>query len=81
MNATFRIKAKLQCPMNLRLFPFDSQTCKIMLASCKIKTCFHIRFNPFLLLSDSLKKTEIEYLWKKDDGIQFTRALSLPGFR
>jgi len=58
-----RIKAKLQCPMNLRLFPFDSQTCKIMLASY------------------SLKKTEIEYLWKKDDGIQFTRALSLPGFR
>ena len=76
---TFRIKAKLQCPMNLRLFPFDSQICKIMLASCKIaKKILH---NNLFLLSDSLKKTEIEYLWKKDDGIQFTRALSLPGFR
>ena len=31
-------------------------------------------------MSDSLKKTEIEYLWKQSDGIQFTRSLSLPGF-
>ena len=32
-------------------------------------------------MSDSLKKTEIEYLWKQDDGIQFTRSMSIPGFR
>merc|ERR1712227_258195 len=28
-----RVKSKLHCPMNLAMFPFDSQTCKIMLAS------------------------------------------------
>jgi len=28
-----RVKSKLHCPMNLAMFPFDTQTCKIMLAS------------------------------------------------
>jgi len=28
-----RVKSKLHCPMNLAMFPFDTQTCQIMLAS------------------------------------------------
>ena len=31
----FSIKSQLHCPMNLRLYPFDSQTCKLHLASCE----------------------------------------------
>ena len=30
-----RLKSKLHCPLNLALFPFDTQTCSLMLASCK----------------------------------------------
>ena len=32
---SLRLKSKLHCPLNLALFPFDTQTCSIMLASCK----------------------------------------------
>lgn len=32
-----RITATLSCPMNFRRFPFDTQQCNLMIASCKFK--------------------------------------------
>jgi len=33
VQSSMRLKVKLYCPMNLRLYPFDTQTCKLQLAS------------------------------------------------
>ena len=48
----FRITLKTTCAMNLRLFPFDTQTCRIQIASCK--------FSIFILVYQSLTNVQIK---------------------
>ena len=34
---SIRVSLTLSCPMNLKLYPLDRQTCPMQIASCKLK--------------------------------------------
>ena len=88
-----RISLTLACPMNLKLYPMDRQTCSIRMASCKYYDWCSIFIILCILLTfvwvsqmycsniaDGYTTDDILYLWKDTDPVQIAQNLSLPRF-
>lgn len=46
---SIRISLTLSCPMNLKLYPLDKQTCSLRMASCKYKQATVVYLRRFCL--------------------------------
>ena len=83
----FRISMTLACPMNLKLYPMDRQTCYLRIASCEcVKNSKFMNLSWVFLsnlpsqISDGYTTDDITYRWKERDPVQIAKALNLPRF-
>ena len=83
----FRISMTLACPMNLKLYPMDRQTCYLRIASCECVKSSKFMNLPWVFLSnlpswisDGYTTDDITYRWKERDPVQIAKALNLPRF-
>ena len=83
----FRISMTLACPMNLKLYPMDRQTCYLRIASCEcvksskfMNLCWVFLSNLPSRISDGYTTDDITYRWKERDPVQIAKALNLPRF-
>lgn len=90
---SIRISLTLACPMNLKLYPLDRQTCSLRMASCKccmvVKAAFlsllwrfliATRLLSFILRLDGWTTADLVFLWKEGDPVQVVKNLHLPRF-
>ena len=69
--------------MDLLNFPFDSQECRMQIASCKFADTFEDGKKHLIVeFSDGQWKTMVDYAWSKKSPVQTGTNFSLPdGFR
>lgn len=80
-----RISLKLTCRMDFKKFPFDRQTCTIMMASCECISENSINFNKFVCnfwnFETDAKTTEaLLFWWKETAPVQSSKNLYLKNF-
>lgn len=87
---SIRISLTLSCPMNLKLYPLDKQTCSLRMASCKClevvveqRSWFNGTYScdtPITWISDGWTTDDLVFLWKEGDPVQVVKNLHLPRF-
>ncbi|XP_073670950.1 glycine receptor, alpha 4b isoform X1 [Paramisgurnus dabryanus] len=89
---SIRLTLILSCPMNLKNFPMDIQTCTMQLESCKTFSTIHIFYFSFIFLfyipmTHSLSFCSVGYTmndlifqWLDDGPVQVAEDLALPQF-
>lgn len=86
---SIRISLTLACPMNLKLYPLDKQTCSLRMASCKffdsiLSFVFAMTIEMmhyfFCSHSDGWTTADLVFLWKEGDPVQVVKNLHLPRF-
>ena len=74
---SFRVSLTVSCSMQLRLFPFDEQTCHLYLASCKYNVSKLKMI--WTEITDGWTKTDVIYVWDDSSALQLVPNMSLPG--
>ena len=76
---SIRVSLTLSCPMNLKLYPLDRQTCPMQIASCKLH-----KWNLWIFLIkmflDGWATDDLVYIWKRENPVQIGKGISLPRF-
>jgi len=85
----FRLSLTLSCPMDLKSFPFDTQTCHMRMASCKLiiskvikeHFCLFDEFDNLIFgWTDGYTTKDLIFKWKTGDPVQVTPHLALAKF-
>ena len=71
---SIRVSLTLSCPMNLKLYPLDTQKCPMQIASCKY-------FSPYCqtlhdLSPDGWATDDLVYIWKEKNPVQMRSPYS-----
>jgi hypothetical protein len=72
------VSLTISCPMNLKLYPLDRQTCPMQISSCELKNGFLILKNIFC--PDGWATDDLVYMWKNQDPVQIGKGISLSRF-
>jgi len=84
----------LNCTMDLRRYPFDTQTCPMRLANCTLRSNLDFKWLLFWFSSSNTVKctklflwidgyttSSVKLEWKDDEPVQVTKYLALPRFK
>jgi glutamate receptor, anionic len=79
------ISLTLSCPMNLKLYPLDRQTCSLLMISCKLHRrmplVHFIDFSIFLpMTTDGWTTDDLIFQWKRENPVQVAKNMHLPRF-
>ena len=73
---SIRVSLTLSCPMNLKLYPLDTQTCPMQIASCRCPLFISIQFK---IILDGWATDDLVYIWQSNNSVQIGKV-SLPRF-
>lgn len=76
----YRLTIKAKCPMELRNFPMDRQSCPLILGSCKFpqKSIFFVLK---LVLPDAYTNRQLVYQWQNEgQSVNFVPGMTLSQF-
>lgn len=84
---SMRLTIKATCPMELRNFPMDRQSCPLILGSCKYfsnvlfstLSCPYLRFQ-YLTHQDAYTSKSLIYEWQSSDSVSFVPGMTLSQF-
>ncbi|XP_061832571.1 glycine receptor, beta b isoform X2 [Nerophis lumbriciformis] len=80
---SMRLSVTLSCPLDLTLFPMDTQRCKMQLESCesvKIQSCISVCIcNTMLCPVVGYTTDDLQFMWQTGDPVQMD-AIALPQF-
>lgn len=78
---SIRLSLTLTCPMDLKYYPLDRQTCSIKMASCKY---YKMHYNKFRIIfnakTDAYSTEDLVFTWKANNPVQVSADINLPRF-
>lgn len=81
---SMRLTIKASCPMELKSFPMDRQSCPLILGSCKYhwNISYWQAHKSLFQLTDAYTSQELVYQWQtqNDDSVNFVPGMTLSQF-